>query len=61
MVLLSAKMALLHLSADIPYVGTEKDTLGLKFAKSLYMGMTWDAFTLKPACHIIFLSVEWCT
>ena len=23
------------------------------------MGMTWDAFTLKLACHIIFLSVEW--
>ena len=22
------------------------------------MGMTWDAFTLEPACHIIFLSVE---
>ena len=33
--LLSTQMALLCLSADIPYVGTQKDTLGLKFAKTL--------------------------
>ena len=51
-------MALLHLSADIPYVGTQKDILGLKFSKTLYMGMNWDAFILKPTCYIIFLSVE---
>ena len=56
--LLSTQMALLRLSADIPYVGTQKDILGLKFAKTLYMGMNWDAFTLKTACYIIFLSVE---
>ena len=51
-------MALLRPSADIPYVGTQKDILGLKFSKTLYMGMTWDAFTLEPTCHIIFLIVE---
>ena len=59
--MLSTQMALLHLSADIPYVGTQKDILVFKFAKTLYMGMTWDAFTLEPTCHIIFLSVEWHT
>ena len=32
---LSTQMALLCLSADIPYVGTQKDILGLKFAKTL--------------------------
>ena len=51
-------MALLRPSADIPYVGTQKDILGLEFSKTLQMGMNWDAFTLEPACHIIFLSVE---
>ena len=56
--LLSTQMALLRLSADIPYVGTQKNILGLKFSKSLWMGTTWDAFTLEPACHIIFLSVD---
>ena len=30
--LLSTQMALLHLSADIPYVGTQKDIYGLKFS-----------------------------
>ena len=33
--LLSTQMALLHPSANIPYVGTQKDILGLKFAKTL--------------------------
>ena len=33
--LLSTKMALLRPSVDIPYVGTQKDKLGLKFAKIL--------------------------
>ena len=42
----------------IPYVGTQKDILGLKFAKTLQIGMTWDAFTLKPTCYLIFISVE---
>ena len=51
-------MELLHPSADIPYVGTQKDILGLNFSKTLQMGMTWDAFTLELACHTIFLSVE---
>ena len=32
---LSTQMALLRLSADILYVGTQKDILGLKFAKTL--------------------------
>ena len=32
--LLSTQMALLHPSADILYVGTQKDILGLKFAKT---------------------------
>ena len=59
--LLSTQMALLRLSADIPYVGTQKDILGLKLAKTLWMAMTWDAFTLEPSFHIIFLSVDWCT
>ena len=58
---LSTQMALLRLSADIPYVGTQKDILGLKFAKKLYMGMTWDEFTLKLSFYIIFLSFELCT
>ena len=31
----STQMALLRLSANIPYVGTQKDILGLKFAKTL--------------------------
>ena len=31
--LLSAKMALLHLSANIPHVGTQKEKLGLKWPK----------------------------
>ena len=51
-------MALLRLSADILYVGTQKDILGLKFSKKLYMGMTWDELNLKLAFYIIFLSVE---
>ena len=33
--MLSTQMALLLLSANIPYVGTQKDILGLKFAKTL--------------------------
>ena len=33
--LLSTQMALLRPSADILYVGTQKDILGLKFAKAL--------------------------
>ena len=33
--LLSTQMALLRSSANIPYVGTQKDILGLKFAKKL--------------------------
>ena len=33
--LLSTQMALLHPSVDIPYVGTQKDILGLKFSKTL--------------------------
>ena len=33
--LLSTQMALLHPSADIPYVGTQKDILGLKLSKTL--------------------------
>ena len=33
--LLSTQMALLRPSADILYVGTQKDILGLKFAKTL--------------------------
>ena len=55
---LSTQMTLLRSSTDILYVGTQKDMLGLKFSKTLQMGMTWDAFTLEPACHIIFISVE---
>ena len=35
MVMLSTQMELLHPSADIPYVGTQKDILGLKFSKTL--------------------------
>ena len=35
LVVLSTQMALLRLSADIPYVGTQKDILGLKLAKTL--------------------------
>ena len=53
--LLSTQMALLHPSANIPYVGTQKDILGLKFSKTLYMGMTWDAFILQLDFYIIFL------
>ena len=33
--LLSTQMSLLRLSADILYVGTQKDILGLKFSKTL--------------------------
>ena len=33
--MLSTQMALLRLSADILYVGTQKDILGLKFSKTL--------------------------
>ena len=33
--LLSTQMALLRLSADIIYVGTQREKLGLKFAKTL--------------------------
>ena len=33
--LLSTQMALLHLSANILYVGTQKDILGLNFTKTL--------------------------
>ena len=33
--LLSTQMALLRPSVDIPYVGTQKDTLGLNFSKTL--------------------------
>ena len=33
--LLSTQMALLRSGADIPYVGTQKDILGLKFSKTL--------------------------
>ena len=33
--LLSTQMTLLHPSADIPYVGTQKDILGLNFSKTL--------------------------
>ena len=33
--LLSIQMPLLHPSADIIYVGTQKEKLGLKFAKTL--------------------------
>ena len=56
--LLSTQMALLCPSADIPYIGAQKDILGLKFSKTLYMGMTWDAFTIQLAYHIIFISVD---
>ena len=33
--LLSTQMALLRSSANIPYVGAQKDILGLKIAKTL--------------------------
>ena len=33
--MLSTQMALLFLSVEIPYVSTQKDILGLKFAKTL--------------------------
>ena len=33
--LLSTQMELLRLSGKIPYVGTQKDILGLKFTKTL--------------------------
>ena len=45
---LSTQMALLRPSADILYVGTQKNKLGLKFSKALSMGMTWDAFCNVP-------------
>ena len=58
--LLSTQMALLRLSADTSYVGTQKDTYGLKVAQTLQTSMTGDAFTIQLAFLFTLLYVDCC-
>ena len=56
--LLSTQMALLHPSADNSLCWYTKGHFRIEVCKTLYMGMTWDAFTIQPTCHFIFLCVD---
>ena len=53
--LLSAKMALLRLSTDIPHVGTQKDNLDWSGQNTIDAHDLW-CIILKPALYIFILS-----
>ena len=66
--MLSAKMALLHLSADIHHVATEKDKLGLKWPKhyrcawplmhDLYTSLIYFYFEFRVAHTPFFIATR---